>query len=77
MNLKVGDKVVRKLGGLLVIPMEVAQVTSDQVVCSPVEGGRTLPLKYTFDLATGMEIDDGMEWGPKYGATGSYLVVLN
>jgi hypothetical protein len=33
-------------------------------------------LCWTFDVATGMEVDDEIGWGPAYGRTGSYIAGL-
>lgn len=62
MNVKAGDTVLRNLAG---IPMKlrVTVVTAELIVCGP----------WTFDRATGIEIDDELDWGPKYGRSGSYI----
>ena len=62
-HLKVGDSVTRMLGGVAPMHMKVTEVTEDLIVCGA----------WTFDRATGVEIDEDLHWGPKYGVTGSYL----
>jgi hypothetical protein len=72
-HLKIGDKVLRLLGGEVEMPLEVTQIKEKEriVVCGAPEmpGGF-----WEFDMQTGAEIDDDLQWGPKYGATGSFLV---
>lgn len=63
MMVKAGDKVTRIIGGYH-MELRVTKVTDDLIVCGPWE----------FDRETGMEIDETMEWGPKWGATGSRLL---
>jgi hypothetical protein len=61
-HLKPGDTVTRMLGG--VVPM-VMVVERNVIHCG---GG------WTFDAATGAEIDEELGWGPAPGITGSYLI---
>jgi len=65
-HLKVGDKVTRLLGGADGVKMglKVTEVTETTIVCGA----------WTFDTKTGAEIDDDLQWGPRYGGTGSFLV---
>jgi len=64
---KPGDTVTRMLSSAR-IPMTliVEKVENGVITC---KGG------WTFDVKTGAEIDDDLQWGPKWGATGSQLVV--
>ena len=61
--MKVGDKVTRMLGGMPMI-LIVTKITEGMLICGP----------YQFDLKTGIEIDDALEWGPKYGRSGSFII---
>ena len=63
-NLKVGDTVTRNLAGAP-HELKVTELTPDTVVCD----------LWEFCRKTGAEIDEDLEWGPKYGKTGSYLMV--
>ncbi len=67
MTLKVGDKVMRMLGGPKGVPHElwVTSITDTEIYCGA----------WTFDRATGVEIDEDLGWGPKHGVTGSYLIL--
>jgi hypothetical protein len=62
---KEGDEVTRVLGG---VPMKlkVTKVAEKTVECGP----------WTFDKATGAEIDEELGWGPPPKGTGSYLKEL-
>lgn len=68
--MKVGDTVIRVLAGVVEMPMVVRKVSDTQIEASP--EGWTFE-NWTFDKSTGAEIDDLLEWGPNYGATGSFL----
>lgn len=50
-----------------VIPMDMRVERIDDGVIYMVGG-------WTFDAATGAEIDDDLGWGPDKGVTGSHLV---
>lgn len=63
-RLKVGDDVTRMIGGVIPMKLKVTAVTDKTVACGD----------WTFDKQTGFEIDDELEWGPQYGASGSQLV---
>jgi hypothetical protein len=63
MDVQPGEVVVRMVGNTLPMFMTVTKVTEDQVICGD----------YTFDRETGMEIDEFLEWGPKFGRTGSVI----
>lgn len=64
-HLKIGDTVTRMLAGKLPQKMVVAEVNESLITCG---GG------WTFDRATGVEEDEYLQWGVKFGRTGSYLV---
>jgi len=61
MNVQKGDTVRRYLGGKVPIDLIVSEVTITKIICGP----------WTFDRATGAEIDEDLNWGPKH--TGSYI----
>jgi hypothetical protein len=61
-GLKVGDPVVRMLGGTIPHDLVVTSIVGDLIVCGA----------WTFDMQTGAEIDDELGWGPKTG-TGSII----
>jgi len=72
MKLKVGQKLTRLLAG--VVPMKVTIESIDNkentfMVSSDASGIDG----WIFDIKTGVEIDDFLKWGPKYGTTGSYI----
>jgi hypothetical protein len=63
-HIKRGDTVVRILGGVLPMRMQVTDVDDTLIHCG----------SWTFDRATGAEVDHDLGWGPQYGVTGTYLV---
>jgi hypothetical protein len=63
-DIKPGDTVIRILGGVLPMPLEVTAVDETLIHCG----------SWTFDRETGAEVDHGLGWGPQYGVTGTYLV---
>jgi hypothetical protein len=63
-HIKPGDTVVRILGGVLPMPLQVTAIDDTLIHCGP----------WTFDRKTGAEVDHGLGWGPMYGVTGIYLV---
>lgn len=65
--MKVGDKVTRWLAGKVPMELIITEVTDDKIV------GSAHGCEWEFDPKTGAEIDDHLEWGPKYGITGSYI----
>lgn len=72
-KLKVGDNPTRIMAGLK-MKMVVRTVTDKTLVCDAItEKGGVFRGGWTFDRETGMEIDDDLDWGPKYGRSGSYL----
>lgn len=74
-GLKVGDRVDRIMGhGGPTMHMQVTKVNEDLVHCGHVtEDGEVMDLGWTFDRASGAEVDEDLQWGPKYGRTGTYL----
>lgn len=66
----VGDKVTRMLAGTVPMELTVTAVDDELIHCG-VPGG---PDGWTFDRATGVEVDDDLGWGPTHGYTGSFLV---
>lgn len=67
--LSVGDTVVRRIGPDeqgVDMRLEVTALAETLIHCGP----------WTFDLATGVEVDDDLEWGPKYGQSGSRLIAV-
>lgn len=71
-GVKPGDLVIRILGGVSEMRMVVYSVGGSSLFCFPEDLGKVD--LWEFDLGTGAEIDDFLNWGPKYGATGSFLV---
>lgn len=75
-HVKPGDKLLRLISSAR-IPSEVivtkvdddliyAGVTSHPVTLDPEQG-------WTFDRATGIEVDELLGFGPKYGISGSWI----
>lgn len=64
--LKVGDIVTRLIGGEVEMQLSVTEIKTKEsiVVCG----------EWEFDMQTGAEIDDDLQWGPRYGGTGSFLM---
>ena len=73
-HLKVGDKVTKLLSSAE-IPMDliVCQVLDDTLKCGISKDVTDEGSLWTFCRDTGAEIDDYLQWGPKYGITGSKL----
>jgi hypothetical protein len=61
--LAIGQTVRRMIDGELFMELRVTAISDSVITCSA----------WTFDRATGAEIDDDLGWGPAYGRTGSYL----
>ncbi len=79
-DLKVGDRVDRYHGDGFFMEMEVVELRDNLIVCAAVhkEGDKELGLMrggWTFDNTSGVEEDEYMQWGMKFGATGSYLKI--
>lgn len=68
-HLKPGDLVIRKLAGKLPMTMIVREVTDTLIICDTKDcrGG------WTFDRKTGIEEDEDLQWGVRWGRTGSFL----
>jgi hypothetical protein len=65
MDIKVGDRVGRQMGNDgPIMWLTVTDVDEEIIHCN----------LWTFDRETGAEIDDKLQWGPKYGRTGSFIV---
>jgi hypothetical protein len=62
-TLKVGDKVLRLLGGSVPMWLHVTGLTDTLITCAD----------WTFDRTTGAEIDEYLGWGPPPLMTGSFL----
>jgi hypothetical protein len=75
-HIKAGDQVVRKFPGLhdfesgMAVKLVVTEVDHELIYCGPKGVG------WSFDRATGMEVDHELQWGPMYGITGTFLVGL-
>jgi len=73
-DLKVGTRVDRYIGDELFMEMEVVGFGDNLLVCAAVQpGGGLFMGGWTFDMATGAEVDIDLEWGPKWGKTGTFL----
>lgn len=76
-----GDTVIRLIAGELEMPMRVLEIDDELISCTPLdldpEDATERGLIWTFDRRTGLEIDDGLEWGPRWQRTGSELVATN
>jgi hypothetical protein len=68
LGLQAGDHVCRLLGGEVPMELTVREIKGDLLVCGR-EG-----FVWTFDRATGAEVDEEIGWGPRFGRTGSFLV---
>jgi len=64
-EIEVGQEVTRLLAGTIPMQLKVTQLTDDRIYCGD----------YTFDRATGAEIDEELGWGPppEYEITGSFI----
>lgn len=77
-HLKPGDRVLRIIGQVYPMKMIVVTVDDNYVHCNADngKGGGALPPGvelWKFDRDTGAEEDEQLEWGVKFGATGSQL----
>lgn len=64
LNVQVTDKVRRYLGGTPPpMILEVTAIKDGLIHCGP----------WTFDIHTGAEVDDELNWGPPPRATGSFI----
>jgi hypothetical protein len=64
---RTGDVVFRMIAGEIELPLVVHVVRDGKVICG----------YWEFDLATGAEIDDMLDWGPPPMQTGSFLRLKN
>ena len=62
-ELKIGDVVVRMLAGSIPMELKITDINDEQIFCGP----------WAFDMKTGAEIDELLNWGPPPQHTGSYL----
>ena len=62
-DVKVGDTVYRYLAGKLEMPLKVTAITMNNFVCG----------SWEFDLKTGAEVDEDLNWGPSPLMTGSFI----
>lgn len=72
-DVKVGDVVVRVMGvGGPEMRLRVFAIENGCVLCRP-PTMPNFPDHWTFDVATGAEIDHDLRWGPQYGQTGTWI----
>ena len=64
-NVKIGDTVTRWLGGTVPMTLRVTGISHAAIECGP----------YTFNRATGAEMDEDLDWGPPPKTTGSYIAM--
>jgi len=71
---KPGDKLIRMIGGTIAMPVTVMQ-NKGGLIFAACEGAEGWPVEelWTFDAKTGVEEDAELEWGVKFGRTGSFL----
>lgn len=62
-NISVGSEVTRMLAGTIPMKLKITSIENNVITCSDWE----------FDLETGAEIDDYLDWGPPPKSTGSYI----
>lgn len=83
-EVKVGDTVHRYLADAIHMPLQVTEVTEDQIRCGCLAYANSRGLRvpermqkdndaWVFCRKTGAEIDDELRWGPQFGATGSFI----
>ena len=64
-DVKVGDQVTRLLAEKIPMKLNVSEVTETLIIT---HGG------WQFERENGVEYDEDLQWGTKWGYTGSYLV---
>jgi hypothetical protein len=75
-HVKAGDRVLRQFPGShdfdsgMRMELVVTEVDDELIYCGPQGVG------WSFDRATGAEVDHDLRWGPMYGITGTFLVGL-
>ena len=66
-DVKVGDKVGRQTSeDATPMWLTVTEVTEDAIFCN----------RWEFDRITGAEIDHDLQWGPKYGKSGAFIMKI-
>jgi hypothetical protein len=74
-NIKPGDVVTRLVGELAEMQLVVVRVNEEEIHCGvPGTDGLSEGNYWSFCRRTGAEIDDFLQWGPRYGRTGSQLI---
>lgn len=71
-DVKVGDKLIRLLGGKLEIPVIVGEVTDDTIKVGSEDGIIPWEEGWTFNRITGAEIDEELGWDG-ITVTGSFI----
>ena len=71
--MKVGDKLIRLLAGSIPLDVIVGKISDTEFKVGSADGAIGFEEGWTFDRKTGMEIDEDLHWGPKYGITGSFI----
>jgi len=66
-HVRVGDRVLRLLAGLVPMPLRVTGLDDELIHCGP----------WRFDRDCGAEVDGELGWGPAHGITGSCLVAVH
>lgn len=63
-ELKVGDEVTRMLAGVLPMKLHITKIENGLIHCGD----------WTFDEKTGVEEDQELGWGIRFGHSGSFLL---
>jgi len=74
-HVKVGDIVTRMLAGVVPCKLKVTEVTDTLIISGTEE------CNWSFDRATGAEVDEDLGWGIRdangvMSPTGSYLIIV-
>jgi hypothetical protein len=64
-KVKVGDKVTRFIAEEISMELTITEITPLLIICGP----------WAFDRATGIEEDEDLEWGTRFGRSGSRLLL--
>lgn len=77
-HLKVGDPFIRLLAGSIPMEMIVTKIENESLFAraknlSYESSSCNDEADWQFDRKTGVEIDEDLHWGPKYGVTGSFI----
>jgi hypothetical protein len=70
MDVKIGDIVVRNLAGVE-MTLKVTALTDKYIICGGDEKDHS---GWWFDRETGIEEDEEIGWGVRFGRSGSFLV---